>query len=434
MNRLFVGLDDPTVWPAARDLEIVERKGVGHPDTLADLIADEFVRQYTAYTVAEFGVALNLNVDKVIAVGALHTFDLGVEPDLQRPGSMMLIGKITERVGSRRVPVDEIFRAAVTRIVGYAAGEVFAAGLDIHVNNRDRHTPDHGYEVYRPLAESGIRPPFRERRAADTVTIVQSAPLTLTESLAIEIERRLTGAGGDFRREFTAAGTDVKVMVVRTRDHFDITVCVPAIASRIDSPAEYDAVVEGARALVTSVCVQHGLESSVAVNSKDVGGGRYLTAYGTSLDKGDHGTVGRGNGPLGVSSAARWALSEALPGKNPFLHPAPVYNALLADTSQRLVTEWGIPSRLTVTVRNGDRLVEPHLVTVQLAPAATSLDTGQVASFVDEHLTSALADLDVLSAGIAMADPLSRFTEGDAGDLMSGGERIHVEPGHAPSR
>lgn len=40
------------------DLTIVERKGWGHPDTLADHLAERLSRVYSRYTLAKFGVVL----------------------------------------------------------------------------------------------------------------------------------------------------------------------------------------------------------------------------------------------------------------------------------------------------------------------------------------------------------------------------------------
>ena len=47
------------------DFEIVERKGIGHPDTLSDALAEELSRVYSNYTLSKFGVILHHNFDKV---------------------------------------------------------------------------------------------------------------------------------------------------------------------------------------------------------------------------------------------------------------------------------------------------------------------------------------------------------------------------------
>ena len=50
--------------PEAQDLEIVERKGIGHPDTLADALANEVSSAYSRYCLENFGFILHHNIDK----------------------------------------------------------------------------------------------------------------------------------------------------------------------------------------------------------------------------------------------------------------------------------------------------------------------------------------------------------------------------------
>ncbi|MEK8144255.1 methionine adenosyltransferase [Streptomyces sp. M10(2022)] len=48
---------------------IVERKGLGHPDTLADHLAERLSRAYSHYTVRRFGAVLHHNFDKLALLG-----------------------------------------------------------------------------------------------------------------------------------------------------------------------------------------------------------------------------------------------------------------------------------------------------------------------------------------------------------------------------
>lgn len=51
------------------DLVIVERKGWGHPDTLADHLAERLSRTYSRYTLERFGAVLHHNFDKLGLLG-----------------------------------------------------------------------------------------------------------------------------------------------------------------------------------------------------------------------------------------------------------------------------------------------------------------------------------------------------------------------------
>ena len=48
--------------------EVVERKGLGHPDTLADGISEAISRSLCEFYLDEFGQILHHNVDKVLII------------------------------------------------------------------------------------------------------------------------------------------------------------------------------------------------------------------------------------------------------------------------------------------------------------------------------------------------------------------------------
>ncbi|MHA2263503.1 MAG: methionine adenosyltransferase, partial [Candidatus Thorarchaeota archaeon] len=52
-----------------RKVEIVERKGKGHPDTLCDKAAEELSIKLSEYYMEQFGGIQHHNVDKVLLVG-----------------------------------------------------------------------------------------------------------------------------------------------------------------------------------------------------------------------------------------------------------------------------------------------------------------------------------------------------------------------------
>ncbi|MEM2262277.1 MAG: methionine adenosyltransferase, partial [Ignisphaera sp.] len=51
------------------NVEMVERKGVGHPDYIADGIAEAVSRELSKYYLRHYNVILHHNVDKVLVVG-----------------------------------------------------------------------------------------------------------------------------------------------------------------------------------------------------------------------------------------------------------------------------------------------------------------------------------------------------------------------------
>ncbi|GAA4942939.1 hypothetical protein GCM10023238_06040 [Streptomyces heliomycini] len=63
----YLSIETGTAKPDATT--IVERKGLGHPDTLADHLAERLSRAYSRYTVERFGAVLHHNFDKLALLG-----------------------------------------------------------------------------------------------------------------------------------------------------------------------------------------------------------------------------------------------------------------------------------------------------------------------------------------------------------------------------
>jgi S-adenosylmethionine synthetase len=95
------------------ELEIVERKGLGHPDTICDEIAEEFSLALSRYYLAEFGEILHHNVDKVLlAAGTSRPVFGGGE--ITAPMQIILAGRATTTVGDKQVPIERLARQAVS--------------------------------------------------------------------------------------------------------------------------------------------------------------------------------------------------------------------------------------------------------------------------------------------------------------------------------
>ena len=59
------------------EFEIVERKGVGHPDTLSDHLAEYLSVKYSHFTREKFGAVLHHNFDKVGLLGGKSSVQFG---------------------------------------------------------------------------------------------------------------------------------------------------------------------------------------------------------------------------------------------------------------------------------------------------------------------------------------------------------------------
>lgn len=173
--------------------EVVERKGIGHPDSLADLVAEEFSVRYSRYGLLRFGAVPNHWVDKVALVGAGTHVEFGGYT-VSKPITAHLFGKITPMVGGERIPIDGLFRATVRDVL--AAATRYAAILD-HIRYRVENTfgtaPDHPHAFYRPRTVADCHDTLAELRANDTAFCTAYAPASPLERLAIDLENHVNG-------------------------------------------------------------------------------------------------------------------------------------------------------------------------------------------------------------------------------------------------
>ncbi|MCK4491378.1 MAG: hypothetical protein KAU03_02060, partial [Candidatus Altiarchaeales archaeon] len=98
----------PSTQPIEKQhIELVERKGVGHPDSLCDGIAESVSRALSREYNKRYGRILHHNTDQVELVGggANPVFGGG---EMIKPVYILLSGRATTRVGEDRIPVAEL--------------------------------------------------------------------------------------------------------------------------------------------------------------------------------------------------------------------------------------------------------------------------------------------------------------------------------------
>jgi S-adenosylmethionine synthetase len=91
----------------AETVEVVERKGLGHPDTICDALADALSRNLCREYRRRFGQILHHNVDKALLCGGRAAPQFGGGSVLA-PIDIHLGGRATSEVGSDSVPIREI--------------------------------------------------------------------------------------------------------------------------------------------------------------------------------------------------------------------------------------------------------------------------------------------------------------------------------------
>ncbi|MEV4705741.1 methionine adenosyltransferase [Actinoplanes sp. NPDC049316] len=404
--RVLTGLG--AVHPDQMPFDVAERKGIGHPDSLADLVADRFSQRYSYLCREQFGVVPNHWVDKVNLVGAAADVRFGGY-DIRKPIDGYLFGKLTEHLGGTRLPLADLF-AEVTRsvLVEVLGDETVLDHLRLHVNNTAGTAVDHDEQFYQPRTAAAVREVLADESVAnDTVLCAGSGPRGAAAETAVWLESLLTRH--DFRSRF-GTGTDVKVMVVRSGVELDVTAAVPFLPGAVSTWSEYrdqldaiqDELGNEVKQFLDGLSLSLG-EARLHLNTKDVPGRGYLAPFGTSLGKGDCGAVGRGNRYNGVIEPLRPASGEAPAGKNPVHHVGKIYTAIAGDIAGRLFAQLGVYADVVVAARNGGRLDKPAYVLIR-----SDLPVGATGEAIARE---ALGTAPSYHERFLGEDPIARFRE-----------------------
>lgn len=368
-----------TAASALLGVEVVERKGAGHPDTLADGVAEAISRAYSRYCLDEFGAILHHNTDKTSLLGGAADVRFG-GGELTAPIQVLVNGRITAALGDRAIPVADIVTTAAR---GYLAQALPLLDVERWVQVQLRLTQasspgavsdpaaaeQEGASRQRWFAPRSLDDLAERHRpfANDTSAGVAYWPLGIGEQLALGIESHLTGE--TFRAEHPYYGTDIKVMVVRDGAQVHITACVPQIAAETPDLDTYIARRAQARDLITDIAgglaPEHRVQ--VAVNTRDVDERPelYLTVTGSSIESGDEGVVGRGNRSNQLISMFRPWSAEGVSGKNPEYHVGKLYNLAAAEVARRLHDVTGLDCAVALVSQSGRDLADPWQAIVQ---------------------------------------------------------------------
>ncbi|MFQ5847924.1 MAG: methionine adenosyltransferase [Candidatus Methylomirabilales bacterium] len=345
------------------DVEIVERKGLGHPDTICDAVMERVSQALSRAYMERFGGILHHNCDKGLLVAGRVERRFGGGRVLE-PMRLVIGDRATATVGNKEIDVVDI---AVETAKSWFRENLRRVDPDRHLT----------YQVELKPGSEELTGLFMESRgvlgANDTSAAVGYAPLSETEEVVLETERFLNSSA--FKARFPETGEDVKVMGVRTGRRLAVTISMPLLDEYVEHEGDYfrrkQAVHEAL--LVHLRGRLHRLQDvTVSLNTLDRRGagmaGMYLSVLGTSAEDADSGEVGRGNQVNGLIALNRPRGSEAAAGKNPVSHVGKIYNILSHLLAARIHTE--VPGLQEVVVwlcsRIGEPVDRPQMVSVQV--------------------------------------------------------------------
>jgi S-adenosylmethionine synthetase len=363
MGITISGLLGPV--PEERPVEIVERKGIGHPDTICDHLAEAVSLALSGAYRERFGTILHHNVDKVLLRGgeARPAFGGGT---VVSPIEIFLAGRATRKVQDVELPINELALNACRIWLQRCLPE-----LDIahHVK----------FDIMLRPGSPDLVDLFMRRQHTDSILAndtscgVGYAPLSELERVTLALERHLNSAA--VRQVLPAIGSDIKIMGVRQGQYLRFIVAVALVGAHVMTVGDYldkkDQIIEMARRKVRELTGRDA--AGIDVNAADAPpGSLYLTVTGTSAEAGDDGEAGRGNRANGLITPYRPMTMESLAGKNPVNHVGKLYNLAASLIAHDLVTgNDRIRAAQCVMVSEIGRPIEqPQILDLQILPAA----------------------------------------------------------------
>jgi S-adenosylmethionine synthetase len=314
-------------------IEIVERKGLGHPDYICDAVMDQISINLSKEYLEKTGSILHHNVDKSLLVAgeAEPRFGGGI---VKQPMLFVFGDRATSEFNGTKIDVKEI---AVRVAKDWFREHMRFVDPEKHVK----------YQVELKPGSAGLIDIFKRKGkvlgANDTSAAVGYAPMTRTEKIVLETEKFLNSK--NFKQRFPESGEDIKVMGFRANSSLNLTISMAFVDRFISSEEEYfekkAKILEETERFVRANTDFEKV--NIQLNTLDARGrglgGLYLTVLGTSADSGDSGQVGRGNRVNGLISLNRPFCSEAAAGKNPVSHVGKIYNVLTYKIAQHVYEE-----------------------------------------------------------------------------------------------
>jgi S-adenosylmethionine synthetase len=364
-----------------QEIELVERKGIGHPDSVADGLAESISRALCQEYLDRFGAVLHHNTDKTqIVAGRSHPAFGGGE--VICPLYILLTGRATRVFNGVEIPVDTIAIKAARKLLTESL-----SNLDI--NNQLILDAKIG------MGSSDLRDVFSRDvpSANDTSFGVGYAPLSETETIVYNTERELM----NLKKRIPAIGEDIKVMGMREGDTISLTIACAMVDRYL---ADINQYLETKNEIVQHITDYASQFTSRKVNAQMnvadniEAGSVYITVTGTSAEMGDDGAVGRGNRANGLITPNRPMSLEATCGKNPINHVGKLYNLLAMAAAKQIAEEVKGLDEVYIKILSqiGKPVDQPHMASIQVVPKEGA-DFAKLQSGATEILDDCLANI-----------------------------------------
>ena len=385
MNLVVFNTNKPKINDT--DYEVVERKGIGHPDNLCDTIAELISISYSKYCIEKYGYILRHMVDKVAVLGGSSKVAFG-HGEMTSPIRLHLNGRFTYKFKDVEINyldiAEKVIKSHFKSVFPLLNTDTWLKVIDnTHysqgpgvVYDASGKTKNERSSFFNVTDEKLVSLHNNGNRSNDTSTTVSYFPLSDLEQIVIFCETTLDDF--DFKAKYPYVGTDIKVMGKRYKKDIDLTLCIPFIAAYTPSQEFYVEKLLFLKSylvdLVTSKFPDYKL--SITLNTRDNFDKQdvYLTAIGSAVESGDEGAVGRGNRSNGVIPFTRNMSSEAPCGKNPVYHTGKIFTVIGNIISKEIYKTIELENTVYLTSQMGRDMTDPWQVAVGIDGINYDLD------------------------------------------------------------
>jgi S-adenosylmethionine synthetase len=381
---------------ADQRVEVVERKGIGHPDTICDSICNEISVELCEEYLKRFGAILHHNIDKSLLVAGRAKVAFG-GGKIEEPMMMIFGDRATDKAEGQEVPIHDI--------------AVRTAKRWLKENTRVDPDKDMKYQVEIKPGSAELTDIFSRKGeilgANDTSAAVGYAPLSPLEEVVLNTEKHINSQ--EFKKRFPEVGEDIKVMGLRTDKDVLLTVAMAFVDRYVKNEDDYFKKKAEVSEAVRKFASEHhdSLRNiKVDINTLDVRGrglgGVYVTVTGTSAEDADCGQVGRGNRVNGIIPLNRPIGTEAAAGKNPVSHVGKIYNVLTHRIANRVYENVEGIEEIYVWLLSqiGKPIDHPAIAAAQIAlKPGVSLEP--IKKQIHEEIDSELADIKQFTMDLA---------------------------------
>lgn len=334
-------------------VEVIERKGIGHPDTICDAICEEVSRNLSKAYITNFGKVLHHNIDKALLVAgqSIPKFKGG---KITKKIRIIICGRAISSFKGRKINIKKI---ATQTAKDYLK--------KLHALKPKQYT----IEVAIEKGSCDLQEVFDTEnvRANDTSFGVGFAPYSKTENIVLKAAGFINSK--ETIKKYPWIGEDIKVMALRDKEKITLICSIAFVDKYLKSLEDY---------FEKKLNLQHELEEmfdcEIIINALDqtienskCENDIYITTTGLSAEMGDDGQVGRGNRVNGLITADRYMSMEAAAGKNPTNHVGKIYNVLSNIIASDLVTKKLVKEcYVKILSRIGTPIDNPQILVVQV--------------------------------------------------------------------